>query len=281
MKKVLLWILSGFVLIVVILLVLSLLPSKISNINVAGYQFRPQIWSGKITVAGDVIFVPWVKLTVEPGTRVEFEKGQEITGTTWTKWADAYIKDHNDPTGREGYNESHYEITGKVIAKGTTQQPIVFTSPQLAPEYADWDQLVLLSGSILDNIELSFAHNGINIEGNNTVVKNSTIHDSLWSCIDVYGGNNTIENNTINHCWHQAVGVKKVKQSNIIKNNRIGNAQLSVNCELGATPIIENNTIKAAPLNPDCGDGTGNKILDTPRDTTGGTYNGKLIYPST
>lgn len=280
MKKIVLWIVAGIGLVIVVLLVLSLLPSKKSNTTVAGYQFRSQVWSGKINVSGDIIFMPWAKLTVEPGTRVEFEKGQEIADTAWTKWADAYIKDHNDPTGREGYNQSHYEITGKVIAIGTAQQPIVFTSAQLAPEYADWDQLVLSSGSVLDNIELAYAHNGINIEGNNAAIKNSAIHDSLWSCVDVFGASNTIENNTISHCWHQAIGVKGVKQANIIKNNRIHDAQLSVNCELGATPIIENNTIKAAPLNPDCGDGNDNIALDTPHDTAGGTYGGKLIYPS-
>lgn len=256
------------------------MPSKKSNTDVAGYQLRPQIWSGNITVTGDIIFAPWAKLNIEPGTKVEFEKSQEIVNTSWTKWADAYIKDHNDPTGREGYNQSHFEITGKIIAKGTSQKPILFTSAQTPLEYADWDQLVLFSGSILDNVELSYAHNGINIDGDNVTVKNSKIHDSLWSCVDVYGDNNIVENNDIFHCWHQAIGVKKVKQSNIIKNNRIRDAQLSVNCEFGATPIIEGNTIQAAPINPDCGNGIGNTILDSPRDTAGGTYGGKLIYPS-
>lgn len=259
---------------------LAILPLNKENTKVVGLQFRPQRWSGKITIAGDVIFMPWLTLVVDPGTRIEFEKGADIEGTDWTKWADSFIKDHNDPTGRKGYNKSHYEITGKIIAIGTPKEPIIFTSSQEHPEYADWDELVLLNGSVLDNIELAYAHNGINIQGKNVIVEKSRIHDSLWSCVDIFSGGNIIKDNEIYHCWHQAIGIKKVKGSNIIKNNSIHDSQLSVNCELGATPIIEGNNIKAAPLNQDCGAGLNNSVIEETPDVPGGTYQGQLIYPA-
>ncbi len=210
---------------------------------------------------------------------VRFDKKPDIPNTGWTKWADAYIKDHNDPTGRKGYSQSHFDLTGKVIAVGTKAQPIAFTSAQSEPEYADWDQLILFGGSRLEYVDLAYARNGANIAGKNTSIRYSKIHNSLWSCIDIFSVQNTIENNEIYHCWHQAVGVK-VRGDNIIRNNDIHDAQLAVNCENNANPIITDNRIAAAPIGPECSPGAGNTETTRDSDTVGGTYNGKVIYPS-
>lgn len=257
----------------------ALLNKNVSDEEVSGISLQPQTWSRTITVKGDVLLVPWVSLTINPGTKILFEKNPDIEGTDWTKWADAYIKEHNDPTGKEGYGKSHFEIAAKIIAVGTKESPIVFTSAQIKKEYADWDQLVLFSGSRLENVELSFAHNGANINGKNVIIKNSKLHDSLWSCIDVFSTDNVIEGNEVYHCWHQAIGFKTPGQ-NIVQNNYAHDAQLSVNCESGANPEVKNNHFISAPYNPDCPEGQNNEIIEEVADTKGGTYNDSLIYPS-
>lgn len=254
-------------------------PKSLHGASIKGVQLRSQIWSGTIQITDDVIFPPWLKVTIEPGTKILFDKKPDIEGTGWTKYADAYIKDHNDPTGREGYGQSHFELAGKVSAIGTKDRPIIFTSAQAKPEYADWDQLVALRGSRFEYIELSYAHNGLNINGDNVTVKNSQIHDSLWSCVDIFSTDNVIENNKIYHCWHQGIGVKVVGK-NTIKNNVIHDAQLSVNCENRANPILTTNSFEAAPMNPDCPQGTNNTETNRRADTAGGTYDGQLIYPA-
>lgn len=254
-------------------------PKGVANVSVGGWQLRSQIWSGTIRVVGDVVFAPWLKLTVEPGAQVLFDKKLDVQPGNWTKHADAYIKDHDDPTGREGYSKSHFELTGKILAIGTKDRPIIFTSAQAKPEYADWDQIVALGGSRFEYIELAYGHNGLNLSGKNVTIKNSKIHDSLWSCVDIFATGNTIENNEIYHCWHQAVGVK-VAGANSVKNNFIHDAQLSVNCENGAKPTIENNRFEAAPINPDCPKGINDNENPRRPDTAGGMYNGQLIYPS-
>ncbi len=265
--------------IVIIIAGLILFPARVHNTTRSGLHHRSEIWSGTIHIIGDVHFAPWTTLTIEPGTKILFEKNSDIPNTPWTKWADDFITKHNDPTGHEGYNESHFEIYGKVIALGTKEQPIIFTSAQTKAEYADWDELVLASGSKLDHVELSYSHNGINIEGTNVSITNSRVHDNLWSCIDTYSSNVRIENNEVYHCWHQAIGIKKA-QGTIIKNNFLHDSQLGVNCEEGAKPTIENNRLEFAPVSPDCGPNTNNTEIDRKPDTAGGTYNGKLIYPS-
>ena len=248
--------------------------------KVSGIYLRSTIWRGTITVVGDVFIAPFATLYIMPDTKILFEKESDINGTSWTKYADSYIKDHNDPTGEKGYAATHYEISGTIIANGTSEHPIIVTSAQPKPEYADWDELVLGSGSFLDHVELAYAHNGINIEGSGVTITNSKIHDSLWSCIDIFSTENIINNNEIYHCWHQAVGLKVIGK-NMILENTIHDAQLSINCEHGARPTIQNNNITAAPVTQECGAyEQSNKETKRQADTTGGTYGGKMIYPA-
>ncbi|MSU74996.1 MAG: right-handed parallel beta-helix repeat-containing protein [Candidatus Magasanikbacteria bacterium] len=258
---------------------LFLPPQNIFNTTRSGIHLRSEIWGGTIHITGDTYFAPWAPLTIEPGTKILFEKNPNAPNTPWTKYADDFITKHNDPTGHTGYNKSHFEIYGRILAIGTAVQPIIFTSAQAKPEYADWDELVLASGSKLDHVEVSYAHNGINVQGNNVSVTNSRVHDSLWSCIDIFSSGNRIDHNEVYHCWHQAIGLK-AGNDNIVTNNFLHDAQLSINCEQGAKPTIENNHFEAAPLNPDCGPGTNNTKVDRRPDIAGGTYDGSLIYPS-
>lgn len=268
------------VIILIVFGILSWIPQTTTNQTVNGFQWRMSRWSGTITIVGDTYIAPWISLTIEPGTMIRFEKEADFPGTDWEDNADAYIKDHDDPTGRVNYKKTHYRLYGKIIAKGTATEPIIFTSAQTEPEYADWDELILRSKSQLDYVELAYAHNGINIAGSDVVVQRSTIHDSLWSCVDIFSVNNVIENNTIYHCWHQAIGTKVIGK-NTIQQNTIHDANLSVNCEYNSNPSVRENHIEAAPLDPNCNAENQNTIIDRAFDTPGGTYNRTLIYPAT
>ena len=279
---------KGFITIVILIILVAAVVTMYfasqytllqENTSISGIQLFNKEWRGTIHITGDVYFLPWNQLTITPGTKIFFEKEPDLKNTEWISHADAYIKDHNDPTVKEGYSKTHYELYGQIIARGTPEKPIIFTSAQSQPEYADWDELIVASDSILDYVELSYAHNGINLQGNNIHITNSKIHDSLWSCIDIFSTSNKIEHNEIYHCWHQAIGVK-VKGVNTIENNFIHNAQLSINCEFDANPSIRKNTFQSAPLNPDCPKSENNIEKAGNYDTLGGTYAGNLIYPA-
>lgn len=155
------------------------IPETKENASVSGIQLRSQIWNGNIIIKDNTYFAPFLTLIIKPGTKILFEKKPDIPNTNWTKYADDFIKKHNDPTGKEGYNKSHFKLFGKIIAIGTKENPVIFTSSQKQPEYADWDQLILINGSKFDYVEVSYSHNGVNIDGENVVVKNSKIYNSL------------------------------------------------------------------------------------------------------
>ena len=216
--------LAVFTILVAVAITLALVPKNTNDGKISGLQIRSQNWSGTIRITRHVYFVPWVTLKIQPGTKIFFEKGEEITGTSWTKFADEFIRKHNDPTGREGYNQTHYDLYAKIIALGTKEKPIIFTSASEEPEYADWDQLVLVGGSQLNYVDLSYSHNGVNIDGKKVNITNSKFHDSLWSCIDSYSSDGLIQNNEIYHCWHQGIGLKKFS-NNVVKGNYIHDAQ--------------------------------------------------------
>lgn len=286
-KKLPLLLFGIVILIVFVVIILGAISRSVKDAHVSGFHLQPEHWSGTITIVEHTFFAPWVTLTIESGTKILFDKKPNILGMNWTQFADSFIKDHNDPTGHVGYNQSHFDLTAKIIAIGTKDKPIIFTSVQAKPEYADWDQLVLFGGSLFDYVEVSYAHNGVNINtegvpfdmGKGVTIKNSKIHDSLWSCIDIFSTNNTIANNEVYHCWHQAIGFKK-PGSNTVQDNYIHDAQLSINCENGANPTVNNNHFKAAPLDPGCGNIGNNQEEPGKHDVPGGTFEGTLIYPA-
>jgi parallel beta-helix repeat protein len=268
----------SLVIAIIFILIFSIYPEEIDDTNISGFKLRSQKWSGIIKVTGDVIFFPFSTLTILPGTKVYFEKlrDADLPDEEWISSADKFIKDADDPTGKKGYEKNHFSIYGKIIAIGTEELPITFTSAEKNPEYADWDKLTLLEDSLLEYVNLSFAHNGITIVGKDVTIRKSIIHDSLWSCIDIYSKGNIIEDNEIYHCWHQGIGVKKENENEIISNH-IHDSMLSVNCELGSSPKIKNNLIWAAPLNLNCTDDN-NTIVHAMPDVAGGTYLGMLVY---
>lgn len=253
-------------------------PSEILDENVSGLFLRPSVWSGEVHIDGDVYAPPWATIYIQPGTKILFGKGVDGEEGDWISHADAYIKDHDDPTGREGYEDPHYEILGKIIATGTKKHPITITSAQPNPEYADWNQITALKGSYFEYVNLSYSHNGITVWGGNTIIRNSVVHDSLWSCIDIFSTGNIVENTEVYHCWHQAIGIKEIGW-NMIRSNSIHDAKLSLNCENGARPTHTLNTVRFAPIGAECGDGDRNTIIEGVPDVEGGTYGGRVVYP--
>lgn len=240
----------------------------------------PLHWHGVVNVTSTVYLLPWQTLRIDPGTTIRFSKLPDGVGGDWIPEADAYIKDHNDPTGHTWYRQTHFMIYGKIEAIGTKESPIRFTSAAAKPEYADWNQLVLLGGSHMENVTAEYNHNGINVQGANVILRNIVEHDSLWSCIDSYAANVEMTNIEAYHCWHQAIGVKSTAaSSDVVTDAFLHDSQVSVNCEDGAQPILQDLTIRAAFLAPACGPGLGTVQIPGGADVAGGTYGGVLVYP--
>ncbi|HJV34017.1 right-handed parallel beta-helix repeat-containing protein [Geomonas sp.] len=134
-------------------------PLKLGKTELA----KDTAWSGEIEVSGDVFVPPGVTLTVAPGTRVVFKK---IDGTS-----DQNMFGTDNPY----YAQAEIVVRGKLIAKGTAQQPIVFTSAEKKPQPSDWGAINFLgcSGNLIDHCKISYAYNGVHAHAAQVTITNS------------------------------------------------------------------------------------------------------------
>ena len=257
-----------FVILAAAFIFFSLPPAHVSSQSVSGIQFRSQVWSGEITITGDVTILR--DLTIMPGTVIKFEV-QDDQGKGLEVGPDGFNDD--DPTRLISYAQSHasLDINGKLLAQGTPEQPIIFTSAAAHPALADWEAVSPGGdGSIIEHATIEYSRNGISPVGShlNSVFRNNVVRHTMWGCfslgasspqvisneaydcgheaIDVNGGSPLIEGNTI-HDSH--TGIVVLKGSPQIRNNIIRSFGDGIHVEPGATPQLAGNRIEPAPPN--------------------------------
>ncbi len=120
-------------------------------------------WSGNIIIGGDIYIPPGVTLTIAPGTIIKFKKIDEKS--------DQNLFDIDSPY----YPEAELIIRGKLIAKGTPEQMIVFTSAEMTPRAADWGAINFLGseGNQIEYVKIYCAYNGIHAHGSSVDVSHS------------------------------------------------------------------------------------------------------------
>ncbi len=124
-------------------------------------------------------------LTIEPGTVIKFTENSEFD---------------------IAYGSGNY---GKVVAVGTEDEPILFTSASPAPSNGDWDGIWMYegtsSGTEFNHCIISYGGGYSDYSGNiifkengeNVTIKNSEIsHSANWGLYLAYGGEPTLENIT-------------------------------------------------------------------------------------
>ena len=238
-----------------------------SSQNISGRFRGDQTWSGEILITGDVGIGG--NLTILPGTVVRFDigddqhSGEEIGPDGFND---------SDPTRLIEYEKTHsgLYVSGKLIAVGTSDKQIVFTSAAEKPNYADWVSIGFGGdGSIIEYCIVEWSRNSITPGRNqpNTIIRNNVVRNTFWGAIgagfsgahvynneiweaghegiDVQGGNPTIENNVI-HNAH--AGIVILSGLAIVRNNTMINVGNGIHVgKEGATPILENNNVELAP----------------------------------
>lgn len=218
-----------------------------ANTKISGVYWGNQVWSNEITITGDTEILG--NLTVLPGTVVKFEVGDDRGR------GDEVEKDgfnDNDPTRLKSYTTTHSGlfVLRKLIAQGTKDKQIIFTSNAEKPSLADWEAIVFQGdGSVLDNVVVEYNRNGLNPIGNQprSLIKNSIIRHALWGAISTANSSIQIVDNYLADAGHEGIDVA-YKGAQIIKGNTIEDCHTGI-AIMGGSAIIENNTIK------DCGDG--------------------------
>ena len=120
-------------------------------------------WKGSILLTGDVYVPPGVTLTVMPGTVIKFRRIDEKS--------DGNLFDTDSPY----YPQAEIIVRGKIIAQGTKDKPIVFTSAERDAGPADWGAINLLGsrGNIIEYVKILFAYNGVHAHGSSALISHS------------------------------------------------------------------------------------------------------------
>lgn len=93
-----------------------------------------ETWSNDTTIAGPHFVLPGVTLTVEAGVTVSFEYHNGVADNVGT----IITLDQDDENFSDGTRPS-----GRLVADGTADSPIVFTSARENPERNDWGGIIM------------------------------------------------------------------------------------------------------------------------------------------
>lgn len=171
-------------------------------------------WQGQVLVKGDVEISPGVTLTIMPGTVIRFARIE----------ANGPAKLTSDRTAH--FPRAELIVKGRLLAQGTPDARIVFTSAAKDPQPADWGAVNFLNSrdNILEFCEFSYGHTSVHAHGAQMVIANSFFHHN-----------------------GVAIGMKNVKNAIrcvvSILYNRITDNGGGVLFGKGSTPTISHNEI--------------------------------------
>ena len=148
-----------------IILITLLLLSCTSDVTKTGKVTleKDTVWKGSVFVEGDVYVPPGITLTITPGTVIKFKRIDEES--------DGNLFDADSPY----YPQAEIIVRGKIIARGTEDKPIVFTSAEWDAGPADWGAINLLGsrGNIIEYVKILCAYNGIHAHGSSAIISHS------------------------------------------------------------------------------------------------------------
>ena len=104
-------------------------------------------------------------------------------------------------------SSSYIEVSGQLIAEGTAESPIAFTSAQVTPQAGDWDYLQALDGSTV-----SIKYATIEYAGGN-------VFNSTRAAIMANGGNIALDHVNINNIYNPYSGGVSVSRGVWIQNS--------------------------------------------------------------
>lgn len=114
-------------------------------VSVGGTITQDTTWQGEVLVTESIVVEPGVTLTVLPGTNVKFQ----------------HYRGYREPE-----KKLSLQVSGSIIAEGTADQPIYFTSDASDPQNGDWSMVRLVSPtgpSRFHYCVFEFAQQGLNV----------------------------------------------------------------------------------------------------------------------
>ena len=203
--------------------------SVLGETHVEGHITQDTVWTltdSPFVVVRDVVIDASATLTIEPGVEVRF-----------------------------GGNFS-LDVMGKLIADGTEEEPITFTSNKLQSEKGDWITINFTSmqPSHLENCIIEYAENGISIENGNLAITRSNITNNLQNGVYITGDNsasiseNRIENNQNGIFVNGDSSGTIIQRNHMYFNNETGIRLFATNSTQVENILILNNILSTNPI---------------------------------
>ena len=179
----------------------------LSGGELAGYK----IWRGSIVIQGDVTIPEGSQLNIEPGTRIYFSANRDDQ------------RSGNDKTRAE------LIVRGKLIARGTADNKIVFSSKAEAPRMGDWYGIQFLhnqAGCGMEYCVVEYAYNGVTIKNTGLLLANCEIR----------------------YNYNSGIRTEVKADPQIVRSIISENGYAGLVSELGAKPVLTDNLISQNPM---------------------------------
>ena len=168
---------------------------------------RDAVWEGDILIEGTVLIRKGVTLTINPGTVVKFGKVD---------------RDH------DGVGEGEIRVFGRLMAKGTPQKMIRFTSVEKKPDKKDWAYILFFASdaeSVVEYCIFEHAFTGVQAHFSKVTVRDSLFRNNQegirFGRAEIKIEHNEITDNTYGIRHTRIEGPVEIT-SNIIKGNDVG-----------------------------------------------------------
>lgn len=182
----------------------SVYQNKTMVVTKTGIINQDETWSGTVRITGDLL-IEGATVTIEPGTTVLFAANRDDQHAGGGHIADPMTR--VDPSRTTEYTRSHVAIhvEGTLIAIGTPDRWIAFTSDSPVPTLADWDIMSFRGKGILKYCVVEWAHCGpAALSGSNVTITHSIIRHTLWGGLHASSSNPVYEHNILYDNGHEA-----------------------------------------------------------------------------
>jgi parallel beta-helix repeat protein len=222
----------------------------------------------------------YVNRTIVPAAKATYVEGPITEDTDWTLVNSPFIVSNNTSlypgatltieSGVEVRFGSGFSLTveGKLVANGTVDKIITFTSNRLDKSAGDWNiieftgaqvsslvycnveygnGILVNNGNVnIEDCNLRLNVNGINMMSGSISVKNTEIANNTLSGVNIAGGTVTFESNTVNFNG-DGITLAGSSTSNIMKNviNENKYAGIAMTAPDFSNTSIQNNTLSA------------------------------------
>jgi hypothetical protein len=119
-----------------------------------GYITKDTTWSGTVTIVGQTVVRRGVTLTILPGTVVRFE----------------WIDEDGDEIG-----DGELTVEGRLMARGTPDNVITFTSARANPKMKDWTfvQISVNKEAVVEYCVFEYAFSGLQVHYSDAIIRDS------------------------------------------------------------------------------------------------------------